>query len=52
MFNFLEFLVEIFDLLGGSNFDEGIGIIIDNEGNIYIIGSIIFIDFEVILNVV
>lgn len=52
IFNFLNFLIEFFDLLGGSNVDVGIGIIIDNIGNIYIIGGIIFLDFEIILNVI
>lgn len=52
IFNFLNFLIEFFDLLGGSNVDVGIGIIIDNIGNIYIIGGIRFLDFEIILNVI
>ena len=50
MSNFSEPSVEIFDLLGGSNFDEGIGITTDNIGNIYITGGTISPDFETTSN--
>ena len=43
---------QIFDLLGGSNFEEGTGITTDNLGNIYITGSTTSRDFEVTPNAV
>ena len=50
--NFIEPSVDFFDLLGGSNFEEGTGITTDNIGNIYITGSTTSSDFEVTPNAV
>ena len=44
--------LEFSDLLGGSNFEEGTGITIDNQGNTYITGSTNSIDFPVTSNAV
>ena len=50
--NFLEPSVEFFDLLGGSNFEEGTRITTDYLGNLYITGSTTSPDFEVTPNAV
>lgn len=50
--NFIEPSVNFFDLLKGSNFEEGTGITTDNIGNIYITGRTTSPDFEVTPNAV
>ncbi|MCL2926401.1 MAG: SBBP repeat-containing protein, partial [Trichodesmium sp. MAG_R04] len=50
--NSIEPSVNFFDLLEGSNFEEGTGITTDNIGNIYITGSTTSPDFEVTPNAV
>ncbi|NEQ37736.1 MAG: hypothetical protein F6K40_16280 [Okeania sp. SIO3I5] len=44
--------LEFSDLLGGSNFEEGTGITIDNQGNTYITGSTNSLDFPITSNAV
>ncbi|NES07094.1 MAG: hypothetical protein F6K22_32410 [Okeania sp. SIO2F4] len=44
--------LEFSDLLGGSNLEEGTGITIDNQGNIYITGNTNSIDFPITPNAV
>jgi len=44
--------LEFSDLLGGSNFEQGTGITIDNLGNTYITGSTNSIDFPITSNAV
>ncbi|MGK7921907.1 MAG: SBBP repeat-containing protein, partial [Trichodesmium sp.] len=44
--------LEFSDLIGGSNFEEGTGITIDNLGNTYITGSTNSIDFPISANAV